>query len=143
MIRWDTAITGSNMEKGLYHLHVRQTVECRIDRLPTILNNLEIPVFSTVDHKANAVSIGLGMKVAWVVSFGNPATGTPLMRQSPETAVELPLKISARKSIAGMFLSWSDSTWIAERFDADPDSETIAKMCKIFETIIRKMLETY
>lgn len=83
------------------------------------------------------------MKVAWGVSFGNPATGTPLMRQSPETAVELPLKISARKSIAGMFLSWSDPTWIAERFDADPDSETIAKMCKIFETIIRKMLETY
>ena len=68
------------MEKGLYHLHVRQTVYSAFDRLPTILNNLEIPVFSTVDHKANAVSIGLGMKVAWVVSFGNPATGTPLMR---------------------------------------------------------------
>ena len=131
------------MEKGLYPLHVRQTVDSAFDRLPTILNNLEIPVFSSVDHKANGVSIGLGMKVARVVSFGNPATGTPLMQQSPETALELPLKISARKSIAGTFLSWSDPTLIAERFDADPDSETIAKMCKIFETIIRKMLETY
>lgn len=65
------------------------------------------------------------------------------MRQSPETAVELPLKIPAWKSVAGTFLSWSDSAWIAERFDADPDNETVAKPRKIFETIPRKMLETY
>ena len=120
------------MEKGLYHLHVRQTVECRIDRLPTILNNLEIPVFSTCRFHGSWHESGMG-RLVWQSGNGNPA----------DAAVELPLKISARKSIAGMFLSWSDPTWIAERFDADPDSETIAKMCKIFETIIRKMLETY
>ena len=127
------------MKKGLNHLHVHENVDSAWDRLLSILENLQIPVFSKVDHKANAAAAGLDMKEARVVFFGNPAVGTLLMQQSPETALELPLKILVWESPAGTMLSWNDPAWIADRFGADPDSETVGKMRKLFETLARKM----
>lgn len=127
------------MKKGLNHLHVHENVGEAWNRLLSILQEMQIPVFMKTDHKANAASAGLDMKEARVVSFGNPAVGTLLMQQSLEAALELPLKILVWESPAGTMLSWNDPAWIAGRFGADPHSEVVAKMRKMFETITRKM----
>ena len=89
------------MKKGLNHLHVHENVGEAWNRLLSILQEMQIPVFMKTDHKANAASAGLDMKEARVVSFGNPAVGTLLMQQSLEAALELPLKILVWESPAG------------------------------------------
>ena len=127
------------MKKGLNHLHVHETVDSAWNRLLSVLESMQIPVFSTMDHKANATTAGLDMKEARVVSFGNPAVGTLLMQQSPEAALELPLRILVWESPAGTMLTWNDPAWIADRFGADRDSEVVGKMRKMFEALSRKM----
>lgn len=127
------------MKKGLNHLHVHDNVEVTWTHLLSVLDTMGLPVFSTIDHKANAASAGLDMKGARVVTFGHPAVGTLLMQQAPEAALDLPLKILVWESPAGTLLSWNDPAWIAERYGADPESDVIGKMRKMFETIAQQM----
>lgn len=98
----------------------------------------EMPVFSKVDHKANAVSVGLDMKAARVVSFGNPAVGTFLMQENPEAALDLPLKILVWASPDGTMLSWNDPAWIARRYGIDPENQTVSENAKNVRGHFRK-----
>lgn len=98
------------------------------NRLLNTLKAAKAPVFSTVDHKANAQGAGLEMTGARVVTFGNPAVGTALMQVAPEAALDLPLKILVWESPEGVMVTWNDPAWIAERHGADPKLEVVAKM---------------
>ena len=132
----------TGMENGVMHQKVPGDVDDAWNRLLSLLENMKAPVFSKVDHKANAVSVGLDMKQARVVSFGNPAVGTFLMQQNPEAALDLPLKILVWESPEGTMLSWNDPAWIARRYGIDPDDATVEKMKKMLDVISKKMGET-
>lgn len=129
----------ANMANGIIHSKADGDVDSVWNKLLLTLENMKAPVFSKVDHKANAVSVGLDMKQARVVSFGNPAVGTFLMQENPETALDLPLKILVWESPEGTILSWNDPAWIARRYGIDPDNETVKKMQKMFGLISEKM----
>ena len=48
----------------------------------------------TVDHTANAQSVGLHLRKLRVVVFvGDPELSTPLMIENPTAGIDLPLKI--------------------------------------------------
>lgn len=131
------------MENGLNHMKAEGDVETAWNRLLSILETMKAPVFSKVDHKANAVFVGLDMKEARVVSFGNPAVGTFLMQQNPEAALDLPLKILVWESPEGTMLTWSDPAWIAQRHGIDSDNETVKKMGRMLETIAAKVADPH
>lgn len=133
----------ANMANGIIHSKVPGDVDSVWDKLLSTLENMKAPVFSKVDHKANAVSVGLDMKQARVVAFGNPAVGTFLMQENPEAALDLPLKILVWESPDGTMLSWNDPEWIARRYGIDPDNETVKKMRKMFGIISEKMHEPH
>lgn len=128
-----------NMANGIIHSKVPGNVDSVWNKLLLTLGDMKAPVFSKVDHKANAVSVGLDMKQARVVSFGNPAVGTCLMQENPEAALDLPLKILVWESPEGTMLSWNDPAWIAQRYGIDPDNDTVKKMQKMFGMITEKM----
>lgn len=136
-------ITMENMANGIIHSKVPGDVDSVWNKLLSTLENMKAPVFSKVDHKANAVSVGLDMKEARVVSFGNPAVGTFLMQENPEAALDLPLKILVWASPDGTMLSWNDPAWIARRYGIDPENQTVVKMQKMFEVISGKMQDTH
>lgn len=133
----------ATMENGIVHSKVSGSVESAWNKLLLTLDDMKAPVFSKVDHKANALSVGLDMKQARVVSFGNPAVGTFLMQENPEAALDLPLKILVWESPEGTMLSWNDPAWIARRYGISPDNETVRKMQKMFEIISGKMQDTH
>ena len=136
-------ITMAKMENGIIHSKVPGDVDSVWNKLLSTLENMKAPVFSKVDHKANAVSVGLDMKEARVVSFGNPAVGTFLMQENPEAALDLPLKILVWESPDGTMQSWNDPAWIARRYGIDPENQTVVKMQKMFEVISGKMQDTH
>lgn len=49
-------------------------------------------VFARIDQAAEARAVGLSMRSAVVILFGNPKSGTPLMVARPTAAIDLPLK---------------------------------------------------
>lgn len=103
-----------------------------------LLDNIaaeKIPVFAVIDHKANAVEVGLDMTDARVLIFGNPRVGTGLMQATPEIALDLPLKFLLWKSPDGVVLSWNSPVWLAERFGMNPNLEIINKMHMLMEKL--------
>lgn len=104
-------------------------------RLLDGINAAKIPVFAVIDHKVNAVQVGLDMTDARVLIFGNPAVGTGLMQANPEIALDLPLKFLLWKSPDGVILSWNSPTWLAERFEMDSGMEVITKINNLLEKL--------
>jgi uncharacterized protein (DUF302 family) len=60
-------------------------------------------VFARIDQAAEARAVGLSMRPAVVLLFGNPKAGTPLMVARPTVAIDLPLKA----------LVWEDDQGVA------------------------------
>lgn len=104
-------------------------------RLQDSLAAEKIPVFAVIDHKANAVEVGLEMTDARVLIFGNPAVGTKLMQLNPEIALDLPLKFLLWKSPDGVILSWNALPWLAQRYGMDTNLEIIQKINKLMEKL--------
>lgn len=139
-IRENRMKTGETlMENGLRHRQVAGDVDSVWNRLLSVLEAMKAPVFSKIDHKANAGSVGLDMKEARVVSFGHPAVGTLLMQRNPETALDLPLKILVWESPDGTMLSWNDPDWIAMRHGLGQNDKTVEKMTRMLDTIVTKV----
>jgi uncharacterized protein (DUF302 family) len=78
-------------------------------------------VFARVDHAAEARGVGLTMRPAVVVLFGNPKGGTPLMVAKPTAAIDLPLKALAWEDDQGQsWLSYNTPALLVFRHGLDP-----------------------
>jgi uncharacterized protein (DUF302 family) len=54
-------------------------------------------VFAEIDHAGAARESGLSMPETRVLIYGNPKAGTPVMLDTPITALDLPLRILVRE----------------------------------------------
>ena len=98
------------------------------NRLLETLKTLNVPLFATVDHAANARTAGLFMPETRVAFFGKPAVGTHLMLERPEVALELPLRIVISEVPGeGTMLFMPDILWLAHRYGIDPQLDSLRK----------------
>ena len=90
----------------LAHVESSHSVENTVERARRMIESQGLRVFGVIDHQAAAKKVGETMAPTRVVVFGNPKTGTQLMRENPLIALDLPMKL----------LVWEDSngvTWIS------------------------------
>lgn len=100
--------------EGLVSKPCAGSVETVWNRLLETLKTLNVPLFATVDHAANARAAGLFMPETRVAFFGKPAVGTHLMLERPEVALELPLRIVISEVPGeGTMLFMPDILWLA------------------------------
>ena len=69
------------------------SVEETLLRLQEAIRSRNLTLFAHIDHSGEAKRVGLTMREAHVLIFGNPKGGTPLMIASPLLALDLPLKV--------------------------------------------------
>src|SRR4051794_29084394 len=94
------------MSNGIVNELSNHSVDDTFERLKAMLQASGAVLFGLVDHSGEAEKVGLEMKPAKLLIFGNPKAGTPLMLASPSTAINLPLKM----------LVWEDTSkkvWIS------------------------------
>lgn len=72
-----------------------------IAKLEKLIKEANLTHFETIDHSANAQSVGMRLKPEKVVVFGNPKMGTVLMKCNPSIGLDLPLKILFNTSYEG------------------------------------------
>lgn len=88
-------------DDGLITVESALAFDETFDRLRTAIEgNENLRILATMDHGANASSVGQELPPTRLILFGNPALGTPLMRSVRTTAIDLPQK----------FLVWEDGT---------------------------------
>ncbi|HWG68225.1 MAG TPA: DUF302 domain-containing protein [Steroidobacteraceae bacterium] len=70
-------------------------------RLVDAITKSGMTVFASIDHAANARSIGATMPPTTVLLYGNAKGGTPIMLTTPQAALDLPLRVLVRESLDG------------------------------------------
>ena len=103
---------------------VTQTVE----QLKTALETGGLTVVAEVDHSASAEKAGLELPPTYLVIFGNPKAGTPLMQESRTVAIDLPQKMLVWEDAGTVYVAYNDPVYLAERHGLDPQGEGITNV---------------
>jgi uncharacterized protein (DUF302 family) len=107
-------------DDGLVTLQSSHDVATTLERLTAALEAKGVRVFARIDHAAGAASVGLALRPATLVIFGNPAAGTPLMQAAQTVGIDLPLKALVWQDAQGVVhLTYNDPAWIAARHGLD------------------------
>ncbi len=72
--------------------------ECVNTIVKIIDSKKALGLFTVIDHKKNAIQVGLNLPDTKLIVFGNPRAGTLLMQSDSAIAYELPLKILVRQT---------------------------------------------
>lgn len=97
--------------------------------IATLDANPNIGIVATLDHAANAASIGEELLPTREVFFGNPNLGTPIMQTSQDAGIDLPQKMLVwQDEIDRVFLGYNSPDYVAARHGAEaaPTLDTIA-----------------
>ena len=111
---------------GLISIEGKHSVKDTIDRLEAALVAKGITVFARIDHAAGAALVNMPLRPTVVLIFGNPKSGTPLMQLKQIMGLDLPLKVLGwQDSVGKVWLSYSDPSWIARRYEISTDANSV------------------
>lgn len=114
--------------EGLVTIASPHTPAETLDRLINALDARGITVFARIDHAEGAASVGMALRPTTVIIFGNPAAGTPLMQSDQRVGLDLPLKALVWQDAGSQtWLTYSDPTWLAERYGLGDESKPVAE----------------
>jgi uncharacterized protein (DUF302 family) len=137
---------GSSAERDVPNL---RSVRCSCGaeeaalRIERALAAAGMKVFVRIDQAAEARAVGLDMRPAVVILFGNPKAGTPLMVARPTVAIDLPLKALVWEDDRGQtWLSYNTPALLVERHGLDEGlAATLAPAGALLEKAVRNCSE--
>ena len=110
-----------------------------MDRLVAEISAKGMSVFARIDHAAGAAQVGLTLRPAELIIFGNARGGTPLMQSAQTVGIDLPLKALVWQDAAGKtWLSYNEPSWIARRHGVRNAEQVVSKMGAALSAIARK-----
>ncbi len=114
----DTVLSEGN---GVVNVPSAFSVDESFERLRSRIDQAEpLSVIATVDHAANAQSVGLTLPPTRLIVFGNPMLGTRLMQSERTVGIDLPQKFLIWQSAEGqVFITYNDPAFLARRHGID------------------------
>jgi uncharacterized protein (DUF302 family) len=106
---------GVKQEQGAVTKASPRTVADTVARLTDLLRARGLRVFSVIDQRAEAQSVGMQLRETVLVLFGNPAAGTPVMDAVPLSALDLPLRVLVWSDAGETKVSYYGPTELARR----------------------------
>lgn len=108
-------------------------------KLQSVLEaNPNLEIILELDHSKNAASKDLELRPTKIILFGNPMLGTPLMKASATTALDLPQKIVVYKENNKVQLAYNDPLYLKERHNIENADEVLTKIAGALNTITNK-----
>ena len=100
-----------------------------------IEENEALTLMTVVDHAENAKSANLELAPTWVLIFGNPNVGTPLMQNQPTIAIDLPQRILIYERGGETFVAYNDPAWMARRHGLRGEEERLSKVSGLLDKL--------
>ena len=101
---------------GLVTIQSANSAEETLSKLEAALEENGLLTVAVVDHSANAERAGLELPPTYLVIFGNPNVGTPLMQAKRMVAIDLPQKMLIYEDEAGdVYVTYNDPQYLAAR----------------------------
>lgn len=117
---------------ALAEVSERQTtksVPAAMDALEAAVTEAGATVFARVDHAKGAADVGMELRPAQLLIFGNPVLGTPAMQDDIRAGIVLPLRVLVYQDEDGdTQIAYEDVTDMFADFDIDASAEYINKM---------------
>lgn len=98
-----------------------RSVSVTVSRFLDIANAHGVKVFSVIDQREEALSVGLELREMTLVIFGNPRAGTPVMAAEPLAALDLPLKLLIWADADETKVSYVSPSALAARYNLNAD----------------------
>lgn len=118
-------------DNGLVKVESNHSVEATADRLVNVLKKKGMTVMARVDHTANAEKVDMTLRPTELVIFGNPKVGTPLMKCSQSTAIDLPQKALIWEDDNGtVWLAYNDPAYLKDRHAISGCDKVLSKIEK-------------
>lgn len=112
------------------------SVTVTMDRLEAAVKAKNIAVVARWDHAAAATQVGMRLKPAQVLIFGNPKLGTPLMQSDLRIGLDLPLKALAWEDAAGaVWVGYTAPADLAARYGIGDRAEIVQKMSEVLDAL--------
>lgn len=129
---------------GLVVMASPHPMDSTVARLERALKAAEpISIMAHVDHAANAETVDRSLRPTQLFIFGNPALGTPLMRASATTAIDLPQKMLVWEDSTGQVrVAYNDPQYLAERHDITGRDDELQKISGALRTLARRATTT-
>lgn len=99
--------------------------------------NEALTLMTVVDHAENARKAELELEPTWVLIFGNPKVGTPLMKSMPTVAIDLPQRILVYERDGKTFVAYNDPFWMAERHGLKGEQERLSKVSGLLDKLAK------
>ncbi|MAN59221.1 MAG: hypothetical protein CMC08_05220 [Flavobacteriaceae bacterium] len=94
-----------------------------------ISDNADLAIIAEVDHSANAQSVGMQLNDTRLIIFGNPEAGTPLMKDSQTTAIDLPQKMLVWENDGGeVRISYNNPEYLRVRHGLDESDDVVQQI---------------
>jgi len=107
-----------------------------LDRFEENVRAKGMTVFARVDHADGAAKVDLQLDANQVLIFGNPVTGTPLMRSAATAGIDLPLKALAWQDAEGQtWLAYNDPRYITERHSINDQAIVVEVMSRVLAAL--------
>ena len=91
-------------------------VATTVGRLTALIAGRSMTIFTTIDQRAAAQSVGQELRETVLIIFGNPAAGTPVMDAAPLAGLDLPLKLLVWNDGGQTRVSYLTPAALAERY---------------------------
>ncbi|MEM8676012.1 MAG: DUF302 domain-containing protein [Cyanobacteria bacterium P01_G01_bin.67] len=130
----DTAI--NHESQGLITVPSIHSVSETSDRLEKIIQEKGLTLFIRIDHSANAVQVGEELSPTQLLIFGNPKVGTPLMKCSATTAIDLPQKfLVLQDNNQQTLVIYNSPQYLQQRHKITGCDDFLAKVSGVLESI--------
>ena len=124
---------------GLLQVASKYSVEETVRRLESGLAERGVQVFALIDHSGEAEKVGMKMRPAKLLIFGNPKGGTPLMIAAPSLAIDLPLKALVSEDENGeVWITHNTPEYLQQRHGVPQD---LIKNIAVVGTLVAKAVE--
>jgi uncharacterized protein (DUF302 family) len=109
-----------------------------VERIERAVTGAGMKVFARIDQAAEAKAVGLEMRGATLVLFGNPRAGTPLMIARPTVAIDLPLKALVwEDELGATWVTYNTPALLVSRHALDADlAQRLAPAGKLVENAV-------
>lgn len=115
---------------GLVTLQSANDVETTQAKLEAAIEAADgLSVMTVIDHATNAQKAGLDLRPTWLVIFGNPNAGTPLMNAAQSVAIDLPQKMLIWEDENGdVFVAYNSPYYLKARHSVEGQDELLTNI---------------
>ena len=135
------ACVPASAEDGWITVTSANSAEVAKDKLVAAIEQSPASLFAVMDHRKNAQSVGLDLAPIYLVMFGNPKVGTPIMQADPRAGHDLPVRVLVWEQDGKTMLSALAPLAYSSRYDVNGAVDALGKMENAVRTLMDKAAE--